>query len=131
MGHLTDRASAAASEIGSVPDKVRETAEGNPLAAGVVAFGLGAIAASLVPLSRREEELIEMAQPGLERIGAEAADVGRSVMEDIKPEVAEAAETVKDETMEAAGRIRSEASTSDREPAKSPGRDTGPSQTNR
>lgn len=36
--------------------------EGNPLAAGLVAFGLGALAASLIPLSRMESDQKQLLQ---------------------------------------------------------------------
>ena len=48
-------ASSVADTVGSAPRAVREQTQGNPLAVGLVAFGLGLVAASLIPASRTEQ----------------------------------------------------------------------------
>jgi len=42
---------------GELPRKVAAKAEGNPLAVGLIAFGVGLLAASLIPASTKEKEL--------------------------------------------------------------------------
>src|SRR3712207_1289023 len=44
-----DKLGSAASAVGEAPRKVAETAQGNPLAVGLIAFGVGWLAASLIP----------------------------------------------------------------------------------
>ena len=52
---VQDKADAAAGKIGdgagSTPQALRNQAQGNPLAAGVIAFGLGWLASALIPAS--------------------------------------------------------------------------------
>ena len=45
--------------IGDVKDKVVAKAEGNPIAVGLIAFGAGLLAASLIPASEREKDMAE------------------------------------------------------------------------
>ncbi|MEU1754338.1 DUF3618 domain-containing protein [Micromonospora matsumotoense] len=67
-----DRASSAASAVGEgahaaastvgdaaqrAPQVIRRKSEGNPIAAGLIAFGVGMLVSSLIPASRREQEL--------------------------------------------------------------------------
>jgi hypothetical protein len=46
----------------SAPQVVRRQAQGNPLAAGLVAFGVGMVISSLAPATQREEDLAAQAQ---------------------------------------------------------------------
>ena len=36
---------------------IRQKSEGNPLAAGLIAFGVGWLASSLIPATRREQQV--------------------------------------------------------------------------
>ena len=53
----TDRAASATDAVREAPELVREKTEGNPLAAGAMAFGVGFLVASVLPVSRLEEQL--------------------------------------------------------------------------
>lgn len=69
LGHSTghtahsvgDHASSAASTVGDAahraPQVLREKSEGNPLAAGLIAFGVGMLVSSLIPATRREQQV--------------------------------------------------------------------------
>ncbi|MCX4471608.1 DUF3618 domain-containing protein [Micromonospora sp. NBC_01655] len=58
---VADRASHAASSAAhqaqAVPQMTRDRTEGNPLAAGLIAFGVGLLASSLISPSRTEQKL--------------------------------------------------------------------------
>ena len=56
---VADTASSAAQTVGELPQTVRRGTEGNPLAAGLIAFGFGWLTASLLPASKREQKLAE------------------------------------------------------------------------
>ncbi|GAB4098036.1 DUF3618 domain-containing protein [Sinomonas halotolerans] len=86
---------------------VRKT-QGNPLAAGLIAFGAGALVASLFPPSEKEQELAqtvkEKAQPlahELSEAASEAAshlrEPAREAVESVKETATTATESVKDE----------------------------------
>lgn len=101
----------------------RDQFQGNPLAAGLVAFGLGALVGSLLPETEKEHELAEQAkdrlEPVTEGVTAELKSAGQEVAEDMKQEaqqaveetkqtVADAAETVKGDAKGAADHVRDE-----------------------
>lgn len=68
MSSATGAVSGAASSVGdavsgigsaaaSAPQAVRQQTQGNPLAAGLVAFGVGMLISSLAPASQKEQDL--------------------------------------------------------------------------
>jgi len=73
MGGISDGTDAVGSSVGSaagsigdaasnLPQATRSSARGNPLAAGLVAFGLGWLVASLLPSTRQEQQVARSAQ---------------------------------------------------------------------
>ncbi|HXH57669.1 DUF3618 domain-containing protein, partial [Iamia sp.] len=67
----SDRASSAASTLGQTPQKATEATQGNPLGAGLVAFGAGLLAATLLPESDKERQLAERVQPRVDELASE------------------------------------------------------------
>lgn len=69
--------------VGDVPDAARRRTQGNPLAAGAVAFGLGLLVAAAFPPSRKEqqlaEDLKEKAQPLTDKVTSAAQDVAQNL----------------------------------------------------
>ncbi|MBV9922411.1 MAG: DUF3618 domain-containing protein [Pseudonocardia sp.] len=88
---ISDTASSAAAAVQEAPQAVRRQTQGNPLAAGVIAFGAGWLISSLLPASRQEQRLAEQTTE-------KAADLGRPVAEAAK----QAAMEVKDNLQEPA-----------------------------
>jgi hypothetical protein len=80
----------AGSAVAHAPRAVADEARGNPLAAGLVAFGIGLLAGSVLPSTRRERQLARRVQPELEQAGRAAADMGREVASEMRPVVQEA-----------------------------------------
>ena len=87
------------------PAQVKQKAAGNPMAAGVVAFGLGWLISSLVPASRSEKKgaskikdaATSMSGPLKEQVTQAASDV----KENLAPAAAEAVSAVKDTASDA------------------------------
>ena len=73
----------AASTVGDVvtsaPQAIQTQTQGNPLAAGLVAFGVGALAGTLLPTTRREEQAVAQVQPALESAAGELAEGAQTV----------------------------------------------------
>lgn len=118
---VTDRASHVASEakdaVAHAPQMVRQQARGNPMAAGLIAFGGGLLLGSVLPETSTEHDMARRMEPGVSGAMSEAREVGREVMEDVKEgaadsmehvkdKAAEAGQHLKDDTMEAAERTR-------------------------
>ena len=102
------------------PDAILEQTQGNPIAAGLIAFGGGLLVASLLPPSETEQRVagavVEKAQPvrdELQRAGQEVADDLRSTAqegaEQVKQRASEAAGTVQEDVRSSAGSVKEEA----------------------
>lgn len=123
MGAADDAGSAlsdAGSSVGDVKDRVVAKAEGNPIAVGLIAFGVGLLAASLIPASQREKDLAEdvkeQAQPLVEKVKDAASEAGRNLKEPaqnaanaVKDAATDAADTVKDEAKDATHQVKDQA----------------------
>jgi len=107
--HAADLAHTAVDGVTAMPDRVRSSTAGNPLAAGLVAFGLGLIAATLIPSSEKEEELVRELQPQLERASGKLGEAGRELVDGLRPEVEQAVQEVKHEATDAGQRLTGEA----------------------
>jgi hypothetical protein len=111
--HLHDAPGGAASAAGDMAGRVGDTArartEGSPLAAGMVAFGVGAVAAALFPATRREQQMAQQVQPTLERAASEAAPMAKQVMDEVRPAAEGAVAELKDEAKHAAANVKDQA----------------------
>src|ERR687890_2012173 len=54
---VSNAASSAVGAVQQAPDAVIRQAQGNPLAAGLIAFGVGWLVSSLLPASEKEKQL--------------------------------------------------------------------------
>lgn len=125
---VSDAAQSAASTVQDAahqaPRKIREKSEGNPLAAGLISFGVGWLASSLIPATRREqraatqlkEKASEHSGVVTDKLGEVASEVrdnlrepAREAAESVKAKAQDATETVKNEGRAAAEDVRDEA----------------------
>ncbi|MEN2736390.1 DUF3618 domain-containing protein [Microbacterium sp. X-17] len=84
-------------------------AEGNPVAVGLIAFGVGLLAASLIPASDKEQELAAKAKDAAQPMLHEAAEVGKQVAHDLQEPAQEAVQAVKDTAQESVETVKAEA----------------------
>lgn len=95
-GQVRDSAEQAAQTAGR---QVRRRTEGNPLAAGLIAFGIGWLVSSLIPAS-----------PAEERLGETVRDLGEEKLGPVKEQVTaaakEAAAELKEPAKEAAASVK-------------------------
>ncbi len=106
---VAETASDAAS---STAETVRERTEGNPLAAGLIAFGVGWLVSSLLPPTEREKRaagaVVDVAKERGGPVAQEAASVGKEVGEKLKEKASEAAEEVKSTAQQGAQHVAEE-----------------------
>jgi hypothetical protein len=105
---VSEKASEAREAVRQAPRRMKRSAQGNPLAAGVIAFGLGMLVSSLIPSSEREREAVSQLQDNLEPVKGKAAEVAKDVGESLKPAAQEAAESVKTTAQEGAENVKQE-----------------------
>lgn len=113
---VAETASSAAEGVagaaGGAADTVRQKAQGNPMAAGLIAFGTGWLVSSVLPASTKEAELadraVESAKEHGQPIAREAASIGADVGDQLKRRAGEAAESVKSTAADAASTVTEE-----------------------
>jgi len=119
--------SAASTAVGAVqqaPDAALRQTQGNPLAAGLIAFGVGWLVSSLMPASEKEKELahqaenavrvhkdaiLEPAKQAAQEIGERLKPAAQEAMESVKATAQDAAATVKDEGQSAVADVQDQA----------------------
>jgi gas vesicle protein len=88
------------------PGKMLEQTQGNPIAAGLVAFGGGLLIASLIPPSEVEQRVAGQVAEKAEPLRDELQRAGQEVAEDLKSTAQEGADQVKQRASEAAGTVQ-------------------------
>ena len=92
---VSEKTSEARDMVRQAPTTVKRKTQGNPLAAGVVAFGLGMLVSSLIPSSEKEREAVSRVQENLEPVKEKATEVAQDMAENLRPAAQEAADSVK------------------------------------
>jgi Protein of unknown function (DUF3618) len=105
---VSEKASEARDGVKQAPRRMRRKAQGNPLAAGVIAFGLGMLVSSLIPSTEKEREAVSQLQENLEPVKEKASEVAKDIGEGLKPAAQEAAESVKTTAQEGVESVKQE-----------------------
>lgn len=115
MGKAADMQSSggdAAARVGdkasSVQYKAASQVNGNPLAAGLVALGIGALIGSLLPASDREQRAATALKDKAEPLVDEAKSAAKETADNLKPRAQEAAQSVKDQATDSAQTVKDE-----------------------
>lgn len=110
---VKDRATGLADDateaVQDVPRQVRRSTQGHPLSAGLIAFGIGALAGGLLPTSQIEQEAARTAKEKAQPLVDGASSVARDAVENIKPVLTDAATAVKDTANTAGDTIKAQA----------------------
>ena len=107
--HASSAAGTVVNEARHAPEQVIRQTQGNPLAAGLVAFGVGMVVASLLPATEAEKRAGPVVKEKLDIVKDEAKELGQELSEAVKDTALDAAEEVKDTAREAADQVSSEA----------------------
>ena len=104
-----EAARTAADKVQHAPEMIREQTAGNPLAAGLVAFGAGLLLATAFPGTRTEQQLMESARPQIDQAKEELRDAGRELAGDVREHARTAAQEVTSSGKEAASNVADQA----------------------
>jgi hypothetical protein len=88
-GSAQDAASRVGDAVTSAPQAVREQTQGNPLAAGLIAFGAGLVAASVLPATQKETQAAEKMKESAAPLVDDLKQAGKSMAEDMREPVRE------------------------------------------
>lgn len=98
----------AGSAIGDAPTQVKTKTQGNPLAAGLIAFGAGLLVSSLIPASQKEREAADALKNAAEPLTAELTEAAKNVAEGLREPAQAVMENVKATAGDAAERVKAE-----------------------
>jgi len=110
---VASAASSAADAASSAPEMARRRTEGNPLAAGLIAFGAGWLISSLLPATAPEQHVAtqvkdlatEKGRPVAQQLG----EAAQQAQEQLREPVRQSAESVKETAADAASTVAGEA----------------------
>lgn len=114
--HATDvvgsKAQDAADAVRNAPQAVSRQTAGNPIAAGIIAFGAGMLAATLIPVSDVEKRAGQQLKDNSGDLVDRVKDVAGEVGSDLKQNAVEAATQVKETAQDAAQTTKDQAQSS-------------------
>jgi Protein of unknown function (DUF3618) len=105
-------AASAATAVQQAPDTIVRQTQGNPLAAGLIAFGVGWLVSSLLPASEKERQLAQQAETAIrenkDALLEPAKQVAQEIGDELKPAAQQAVESVKATAQDAASTVADE-----------------------
>jgi gas vesicle protein len=106
-----DAVSGAKDAAGSAPAAVRSRTRGNPVAAGLVAFGIGWLVASLIPASSVEQQAATALKDKVQPLTDEVTQAAKQVASNLQEPVQQAVSDVKESAAQSVSTLKDEAST--------------------
>ena len=108
-GSVQDAASTAADAVQQAPQQIVQQTQGNPMAAGLIAFGVGWLVSSLLPASEKEKQLAQQAESAVrehkDTLLEPAKQAAQEIGEQLKPAAQDAVESVKATAQDAASTV--------------------------
>jgi gas vesicle protein len=115
MSTTSGQAGGVGATLSSAPDVARRQTEGNPLAAGLVAFSAGWLVSSLMPATKAEKQAAEalqaQAQNLAEPVKEQLSELGDEMKSNLQGPAQEAAHSVQQSAQEAVEAVKSEGQT--------------------
>jgi ElaB/YqjD/DUF883 family membrane-anchored ribosome-binding protein len=102
-------ASTVADQARQAPEMIQRQTQGNPIAAGMVAFGIGLLVANLVPASEPERQAAGALQDKLEPLKDHALEAGQEMKDQVQEAAREGMQHVKDTATDAAQQVKDDA----------------------
>lgn len=103
-----DMADEAGRMVQDAPDQVKRRTRGNPLAAGLIALGVGWLVGSLLPASKPEQDAAAAVKDKAEPMVEEAKTAAQEMGENLKPQAEEAAQSVQESAQSGVENVKSE-----------------------
>jgi uncharacterized protein YjbJ (UPF0337 family) len=96
----------AGSAISDAPHKATQKTQGNPLAAGLIAFGAGLLLSSLVPASEKEREAAQALKSAAEPVTTQLTEAAQDMAQGLKEPAQEALENLTATAIDAAENVK-------------------------
>lgn len=95
--------------VADTPQKVKSGTRGNPLAAGLIAMGVGALVGGLIPSSRKEQDMARQVKDAAEPLVEEVKQMANQAKDNLQPVVQDATAGVKDVAGHAGEQVKQDA----------------------
>ncbi len=102
-------AQAMSDRVSSAPDLARSQTQGNPLAAGLIAFGAGWLASSLLPATQAEQQAARAVQERASDLAQPAKEMAKDAASQLQGSAQQAAESVRSTAQDAVQEVKGEA----------------------
>jgi uncharacterized protein YjbJ (UPF0337 family) len=112
VGTVQDKAQDVADSVRSAPQAVALQTQGNPIAAGVIAFGVGMLAATLIPATDAERRAGQQLRDNAGDLTDRMKDVAGEMKDDVSGSVRQAVGQVKETAQDAAQTTKDRAKSS-------------------
>jgi uncharacterized protein YjbJ (UPF0337 family) len=109
---VQETAGQAVEKVREAPEMIQQQTQGNPVAAGLVAFGAGMLLATLFPPTDAEQRAASARQERAEPIKDQAFEAGREMKDHLQQNAQERAEQVKETASDAAQELKQQAQSS-------------------
>lgn len=111
-GDLGDRAGEVADDarqaVEQAPQQLKRRTQGSPFALGLIAAGLGAVAGSLIPVSRTERQYAEQVKDAAQPAVEELKEMANEAKDNLQPKAEQAAQEVKQVAQTGAENVKAE-----------------------
>jgi hypothetical protein len=108
-GAISSAASSVGDAASAAPQTVRRQTQGNPLAAGVIAFGIGWLLSSLPPATQREQDVAELAEDKAKELAEPLKEMTQEVAGNLQEPLQHSVEQVKSTATDAAAQTAEQA----------------------
>jgi Protein of unknown function (DUF3618) len=108
-GSVGSAASSVGDAAGAAPAAMRRQAEGNPLAAGLIAFGVGWLLSSLAPATQPEQELARAVEDKVTDLAEPVKAAAQEVAGNLQEPLQQSAEQIKSAATDAASETAEQA----------------------
>ena len=109
MGEADSAGSTVAGSVASAPSAAKRKTRGNPWAAGLIAFGAGALLSSLLPATEVEKDAAATIKDKAEPLTDQAKEAAKDLAQSVKEPAQQAVQQVKDRASDAADTVKGEA----------------------
>ncbi|MHA7191500.1 DUF3618 domain-containing protein [Arthrobacter sp. MDT2-16] len=103
-----DKAHHAGQAVQGAPRQLSSKAAGNPLAAGLIAFGAGLLVASIIPASQKEQQAASQLKSQAAPLKEKVTEAAKQVVEEIKEPAQEAVQSLKESATDSVQNVKNE-----------------------
>lgn len=105
---IQDTTREAGEAVRDLPHTVARRTQGNPLAAGLIAFGTGWLLSTLIPATEPEKRAAERVKEEAQPLMEDAGDMVKTIAEDMKQPAQDAVEQMKDTAQGSVENVKAE-----------------------